>query len=274
VVTSQDAHQEQDEDARDTGRCPGDLRDPGTYGRTWAADYDTLYEHRDDVATVVALVTKLAGGGRILELGVGTGRLALPLATAGFSVTGVDASPEMLERLRARPGADRVQVIEGDFTTVDAGGPFDVALIAFSTLFLVPSQEGQLSCLANVRRHLRPGGHLLVEAFVPDHSRWTRGQNLSVGRLDDDTATLKLSVHDPVHQVITSQDVIIGVHGVSLRPSLLRYVWPAELDAMALVNRLRLVRRTSDWAGAPFTAASTSHVSTYRHSPLPGERMP
>lgn len=247
-----------------SGTVDGVHVDPGAYGRTWASDYDELYEQRDDVGSVVSCISALAPGGRVLELGVGTGRLALPLAEAGHQVTGVDASSEMLDRLVARPGAEAVTVVQGDFCTVDAGGPFDVTLIAFSTLFLVPSQGGQLACLANAREHLRPGGFLVVEAFVPDHSRWTRGQNLALGRLDADGAVLKLSVHDPVNQLITMQDVLIDRNGTSLRPNVLRYAWPAELDAMALASGLRLDRRRADWAGAPFTAASTAHVSVYR----------
>ena len=167
-----------------------DVNDQTAYGRVWAEDYDLLYEEREDPAEVAEFVAALAPGGAVLEFGVGTGRLALPLVEAGLSVTGIDASPEMLAQLQARPGAEKITVIEGDFITVDAGGPYDVVLIAFSTLFLVPSQEGQLACLANARAHLRPGGTVVIEAFVPDHSRWTRGQNLSIGHLDATGASL------------------------------------------------------------------------------------
>jgi SAM-dependent methyltransferase len=237
--------------------------DPAAYGRTWAADYNELYEERDDVSLVVDFVKELAPGGSVLELGVGTGRLALPLAAAGHDVTGVDASPEMLELLRRRPGADGIEVIEGDFTTVDTGREHDVVLIAFSTLFLVPSQPLQIEVLRNCARQLAPGGAVVVEAFVPDHSRWTRGQNLAIGHLDEDGVTLKLSLHDAVNQVITQQDVTVGRSGTSLRPNLLRYIWPSELDAMALAAGLRPERRTEDWTGTPFSASSTSHVSVY-----------
>lgn len=241
--------------------------DPGAYGRTWAADYDELYEHRGDQDQVCSFVLGLVpAGADVLELGVGTGRLAVPMALAGLAVTGVDASAEMLALLRGRPGAEQVRVVEGDFTAVDASGPFDLALIAFSTLFLVPTQELQLRCLANIHRQLRPGGHLVVEAFVPDHSRWVRGQNVSVGRLDGEAVSLKVSVHDPVNQVIATQDLRISPSGSTLRPNRLRYIWPAELDAMALASGLSPVRRHADWSGAPFTARSTSHVSVYQRS--------
>jgi len=237
--------------------------DPASYGRAWAADYDELYEHREDVGPVVRLIGALAPGGSVLEFGVGTGRLALPLAAAGHAVTGVDASAEMLALLAARPGAESVRAVEGDFTTVEAG-PHDLALIAFSTLFLVPTQAGQIQCLQNARRHVGDGGHVVVEAFVPDHSRWTRGQNLALGHLDDDGVTLKLSEHDPVGQLIRQQDVIFTKDGTSLRPNVLRYIWPAELDAMAMASGLEFVQRTADWDGAPFTAGSGSHVTVYR----------
>lgn len=238
--------------------------DPAAYGRTWAADYDVLFEDREDTEAVAAFLTSLVPGGRVLELGVGTGRLAIPLAAAGLAVTGVDASREMLDRLHARPGSSQIKVVEGDFSTVDAGGPYDAVLIAFSTLFLIPSQAGQLAGLANAGRHLEPGGLLVIEAFVPDHSRWVRGQNLAIGRLDETGVSLKLSVHNPVDQVITTQDVSVDAQGTVLRPNLLRYIWPAELDAMALASGLQPVQRRADWAGAPFTAQSTSHVSVFR----------
>jgi SAM-dependent methyltransferase len=237
--------------------------DSGAYGRVWAADYDALFERREDTSLVTSFVTGLVPGGRVLELGVGTGRLAVPLAAAGLAVTGVDASPEMLDRLRTRPGGDQITAILGDFTSAAAGGPYDLVLIAFSTLFLVPSQDGQLAVLANARRHLRPGGLVVVEAFVPDHSRWTRDQNIAIGRLDSSGVVLKLSVHDPVGQLITIQDVSVDATGTSFRPNRLRYIWPAELDAMALASGLRLRQRTEDWGGHPFTAHSTAHVSLY-----------
>jgi SAM-dependent methyltransferase len=248
--------------------------DPAAYGRTWAASYDELFEERDDTAAIASFVAALAPGGRVLEMGVGTGRLAVPLAAAGLKVTGVDASPEMLSRLHARPGSEQIEVIRGDFTTVDAGGPYDVVLIAFSSLFLVPSQAGQLACLANARRHLGPGASLVIEAFVPDHSRWLRGQNIAIGRLDDAGVSLKLSVHHPVDQVISTQDVSVDAHGTTLRPNLLRYIWPSELDAMALASGLRPVRRHADWAGAPFTAQSTVHVSVFERPARSNGRRP
>ena len=240
------------------------LTDPESYGRAWAADYDALFETRDNTGEVAGFAAALAPGGRLLELGVGTGRLAVPLAGAGLRVTGVDASTDMLDRLRARPGSERIEIIEGDFASVDAGEPYDIVLIAFSTLFLMTSQAGQLACLANARRHLLANGTLIVEAFVPDHSRWVRGQNVAVSRLDADRVTIKLSVHDPVEQLITTQDVSIDSGGATFRPNVLRYVWPAELDAMALASGLRLTQRTADWAGSAFTAQSTSHVSLFK----------
>jgi SAM-dependent methyltransferase len=251
--------------AHPTGSAdPVDPVDPAAYGRAWAADYDRMYEGREDVSTIVSLVGQLAPGGRVLELGVGAGRLAVPLAAAGHAVTGVDASPEMLALLRRRAGAEDVQVVEGDFTAVRVEGPFDLVLVAFSTLFLVPTQSGQIATLVNCRRHLAPAGRVVVEAFVPDHSRWTRGQNLAIGRLDETGVVLKLSTHDPVRQLITTQDVTVDSDGVALRPNTLRYAWPAELDAMALASGLVLERRVADWQGRPFGAGSTAHVSVYR----------
>lgn len=238
--------------------------DPGRYGRDWAADYDRLYETREDVAPVVDVVRRYAGQGRVLEFGVGSGRLAVPLAQAGLAVTGVDASPEMLTLLKERADGHTVEAVHGSFTDVALSGTFDVVLIAFSTIFLVPTQEAQLECLANARRHLGEGGVVIVEAFVPDHSRWARGQNVSISELDSGRAVLKLSTHDPVNQTIQTGDIIVEEGRIAMRPNVLRYAWPAELDAMALVHGLRLVQRWADWQGTPFGAGSGSHVSVYQ----------
>lgn len=248
-------------DVTSTGSAAG--QDPADYGRVWASDYDRLFDGREDLAPVCRAVSSLAPGGDVLEFGVGTGRVAVPLAAAGLRVTGVDASPEMLELLVRRPGAQAVTPVLGDFVEVDLGESFDVVLIAFSTLFLVPDQDAQIAVLANAARHLRPGGHVLVEAFVPDHSRWVRGQNVSVAELGNDRAVFKLSTHDPVAQRITVQDVVLENGTVTLRPNRLRYAWPSELDAMARAAGLRFVRRTADWEGSPFSASSGAHVSTY-----------
>ena len=239
------------------------LVDPSSYGRHWAADYDELFEDRDDPAAVVGLLSRVVGDGAILELGVGTGRLAVPIAASGRPVTGVDASPEMLRRLRQRPGAAGVQAVEGDMTTVTLDGDFAAVLIAFSTLFLLPSQELQIRCLANAARHLRLGGVVIVEAFVPDHSRWTRGQNVSVGHLDEGSLDLHVGTHDAVEQVIRTQHLHFGDGRYALRPNTLRYAWPAELDVMARLVGLRRVHRWQDWDGTAFSAASTAHVSVY-----------
>ena len=136
------------------------ISDPTAYGRHWASDYDELFEGRDDPAAVIALLARVIGDGPVLELGVGTGRLAVPIASSGRSVTGVDASPEMLERLRRRPGGAGVHAVQGDMATVRVEGDFAAVLIAFSTLFLLTSQELQIRCLANAARHLRPDGAL------------------------------------------------------------------------------------------------------------------
>jgi len=239
------------------------LPDPGAYGRNWASVYDDLFDHRDDTAAVVRLVTSLAPHGPILELGVGSGRLAIPLAASGREVTGVDASREMLDRLREKPGGSAVTVVEGDMTSVALDERFACALIAFSTLFLLPSQEAQIQCLRNAAAHLTPGGVLLVEAFVPDHQRWTRGQNVSITTMSESTVELQVGLHDAADQVIRTQQLSFGPDGLTLRPNTLRYVWPSELDVMCLLAGLRRVGRWSDWNRSPFTATSTAHVSAY-----------
>src|SRR6185295_2709870 len=147
-----------------------------TYGDAIADIYDDM--HAIDANDAVALVAELANGGRVLELGVGTGRVALPLAARGLEVHGVDVSDAMLDRLRQKPGADRIRIVKGDFTSAIAGDDFSVAFVAFNTFFAIASLEKQKACFANVAKQLRRGGTFALECFVPDPSRFVGGQAL------------------------------------------------------------------------------------------------
>jgi SAM-dependent methyltransferase len=242
-----------------------------TYGERIADVYDDWHAARagfDALGTerAVAALTALAaegGGGRVLELGVGTGRLALPLAAGGLDVSGIDASPAMVAQLRAKPGGDRVPVTIGDFADVAVDGPFSLVFVAFNTFFALHSQDDQVRCMANAAARLSPGGLFVVEAFVPDLGRFRNGNAVSVVSVDLDRVVLDASVHDPVGQTVEANHVVITGGGTRLQPIRLRYAWPPELDLMARIAGLRLRDRWAGWDRAPFTASAGSAVSVY-----------
>ena len=237
--------------------------DAESYGAVWADLYDEFFGTRDDPDVVVTALERLAPNGRVLEFGIGTGRIAIPLSERGVKVHGVEISQPMVDRLRAKPGGGDLPVTVGDFTDVEIEGEFGLVLLAFSTIFLLESQEDQVRCFANAARHLGRGGVFVVEAFVPDPGRWTRGQNISVVRVEDDLVDLSAGLHDPVEQVIRFQRIIFSESGTQLLPNRIRYVWPSELDLLARLAGFRLRDRWSGWRGEPFSVESGSHVSIY-----------
>lgn len=204
-----------------------------------------------------------APGGRALELGIGTGRVALPLPAAGVHVEGIEVSPKMVAQLRAKPGGERIPVTMGDFEAVPAAGEFALVYIVFNTFFALLTQEAQLRCFTAVPRHLAPGGAFVLEAFVPDLTRYTRGGHISPVGVETDSVEFDVSLHDAAAQQITTQHVILGAGGVRLYPVRLRYAWPSELDLMARLAGLTLRERWGGWAREPFTAEATRHVSMY-----------
>ena len=236
------------------------------YDEARAARYDQSHAARfAEAGTVAAVLLGLlpAGQARVLELGVGTGRLAIPLAAAGAEIWGIDSSEPMLSRLRAKPGADRVTAVAGDFTAPDevVDGPFDLAFVAFNTLFELPTQDAQLRCLAGVARLLAPAGVFVVEALAPDLTRLE--QTVSALSVTADAAVLQATRHDPVTQQVTGADVTVTTAGVRLSPWSIRYVSVPELDLMARLAGLRLRTRWGGWHGEPFSSFSTTHVSVY-----------
>jgi SAM-dependent methyltransferase len=234
---------------------------PSTYGDRIADQYDAMHPPIDQ--TAIDLLAELAAGGPVLELGIGTGRIALPLASRGLKVQGVDASEAMIARLRAKPGGNDVPVTIADFRDFDLGEKFALIFVAFNTIFALQSQEDQVQCFRTVARHLRSGGCFLIEAFVPDLARFDRDQRASVRSLDPDWAMLELSRHDPVAQRVDSQLVHVSSRGMQLYPVRLRYAWPSELDLMARLAGLTLLHRWANWRRDAFGAASAFHVSLY-----------
>ena len=237
--------------------------DASTYGQRIAGVYDEMYSGREDLEPVLDALAFLANGGRVLELGIGTGRIALPLAARGIEVHGIDGSEAMVARLRAKEGGAGIPVTTGDFADVGAEGIFSLVFVAFNTFWALLSQEDQVRCFRNVAEHLSRDGVFLIEAVVPDLSRFDRGQRTSATQVTTDRVMLDASRHDAVRQRVESQHVVITEEGIRLYPVHVRYAWPSELDLMAQLAGLRLRERWGDWQRGPFTAASTGHVSVY-----------
>jgi SAM-dependent methyltransferase len=244
--------------------------DPAAYGEAWSRDYDRLFESRDDPAAIISALSGLTTGRSVLELGIGTGRLAVPLHDAGWRVAGVEASPAMVEGLKKRAGDRPIEVVTGDIRDFAIQGRFDVVLIAFSTLFLLPDQRSQVACLARAVAHVAEGGLLVVEAFVADHTRWSDGKRLALSRWTADGIEIEAARHDRANQTIEVRYLGLGSGATTVRPLSLRYAWPAEIDLMAELAGARRRARWSDWSGSPYDAGSPGHVSIYALDPPAG----
>jgi SAM-dependent methyltransferase len=237
--------------------------DPAFYGNRWADVYDEHHASLDP-APAVEFLAGLAGSGPVLELAIGTGRVALPLAARGLVVEGVDASAAMVQRLRAKPGGDSIKVAIEDMADIPATGPFRLVYLVANTLFGLLTQERQASCYGSVARVLSPGGAFVIECFVPDLTRFDRGQRMQALEVTEDMASFELSRHDAAQQRVTAQIVTMDGQGTRMRPVALRYSWPSELDLMARQAGLQLTERYADWNRRPFDSTSGGHVSVYR----------
>ena len=243
--------------------------DERSYGDGFADVYDDWYPDVSDVDATVARMVSLAGpGGRVLELGVGTGRLALPMAEAGLAVTGVDSSHAMLAKLAERDRSGVVEVVCGDMVDALPDGPFDAALVAYNTIFNLLDEATQQRCFAAVADRLAPGGAFVVEAFVPDSSTpTTTPTDVSVRSLTADRVVLSITVNAPQDQRAEGQFVeFTESGGVRLRPWSIRWATPEQLDAMAESAGLTLTDRWEDMTMEPFDDDSSAHVSVYLRS--------
>lgn len=236
-----------------------------TYGERIASIYDEWYAKYDD-ATIETL-NELAQGGRALELGIGTGCIALPLQQKGVTVHGIDASPAMIAKLRSKPNGDKIPVTLGNFADVAVEGQYALIYVLFNTFFALLTQEEQMRCMRNVAQQLGPAGSFVVEAFVPDLGRFSGQQALRVVSIGENEVRLDASQIDPVTQQITSRHIVLAEQGVQLYPVKLRYAWPTELDLMARLAGLQLKHRWGSWQKAAFSADSGKHISVYEHIP-------
>lgn len=235
-----------------------------TYGERVAGVYDDWYTEYDPHA--VDALAELAREGRVLELGIGTGRIALPLSAKGVDVHGIDAAESMISRLRSKPGGAKITITPGNFAEVAVEGKFALVYIVFNTFFALSSQAEQVQCFRNVAAHLDTGGCFVVEAFVPDVTRFTGGQVNWATKVTADEVQLDVGQHDAATQRVVSQKVVITEGNVRLYPVQIRYCWPSELDLMAQLAGLRLRERWSNWKREPFTSESGQHISIYERS--------
>ena len=241
--------------------------DATSYGDAFADVYDDWYRDISDVAVTVMELLDLAGGGPIIELGVGTGRLAVPLAEAGLAdgvaVTGIDASAAMLARLAWRDPGKLVTTIHGDMAHDLPDGPFGLVFAAYNTLFNLTDDGAQARCFAEVGRRLRPDGRFVIEAFVPDDPP-RRGDSVTVRSIAADRVVLAISVHDPDHQSAAGQFVeLTETDGVRLRPWSIRYSTPAQLDEYARAAGFVVDQRWESFGRAAFDDESVRHVTVY-----------
>jgi len=236
----------------------------GYFDERVAARYDESSAEmfdREVVAPVVDLLVELAGSGRALELGIGTGRIALPLAQRRVPVHGIELSSAMVARLRAKPGGDDIHVTIGDFATTTVGGTFSLAYLVFNTIFNLTTQEAQVACFRNVAAHLVPGGCFVIETGVPDVQRLVPGENIRAFRVSENR--WGFDEYDIATQRLISHHLEV-VEGRLERVSVpFRYAWPAELDLMAQLAGMRLRERWSGWKREPFTSDSRQHVSIW-----------
>jgi SAM-dependent methyltransferase len=245
---------------------------PASYGDAIADIYDEWYGNLSETADAVEALAALAdrtGSRRVLELGIGSGRLALPLTARGLELSGIDTSSAMVDLLRNKPRGADISVAVGDMAALDLStitpdGPprFGLVFVAVNTFFNLTTAEAQQQCLRRVREVLEPSGLFVVEAFVPAVDRPTNLVEARTVALDH--VIITATRHDPIEQTVTSQYIEVRESGIRMRPLVIRYARVAELDAMAAAAGLQLVERWSDWRGTPFTEDDVAHVSVYK----------
>ncbi len=238
-----------------------DLQD--YFGERVAAGYDDSSEIFEPGAVdpVVEVLAELAAGGRALELGIGTGRIALPLARRGVPVHGIDLSSAMVARLRAKPGSEAIGVTIGDFATTTVDGIFSLVYLVFNTIMNLTSQQAQVACFRNAAAHLEPGGCFVIELRVPELRRLPPGQDVLAWHVSPERSVVYS--YDVATQAMRGHyfEIADGRGQYSTIP--FRYVWPSELDLMAELAGLRLRERWGGWTRERFTSDSHQHVSIW-----------
>ena len=233
-----------------------------SFGPDVAANYDA--QPRGDEQVAAEFLAQLAAGGRTLEFAIGTGRVALPLATLGVPVDGIELSDAMVAKLRSRPGGDALRVEVGDMSTVDMGAKYSLVYLVFNTIFNLLTEDDQVRCFENAARHLADGGTFVVETALP-HAWIPPGQSEYVRTelVELDAVGFDVARYDPVTQLLTENHVRIAATGVQFNPIVCRLISPGEMDLMARIAGMRLMHRYGSWYREPIGATSRAHVSVY-----------
>ena len=240
------------------------------FGERVAEHYDARYTYLSDPAVVdpiVAFLADLAHEGAALEFGIGTGRIALPLAQRGIRVSGIELSEAMVTRLRAKPGAEQIGVTIGDFATTTVEGMFSVAYLVANTIMNLTTQDEQVACFRNAAAHLEPGGLFVIEVLVPGLRRLPPGETFQP--FDVSPTHVGFDEYDVARQGLVSHHYWIADGKVEVLSPPFRYVWPSELDLMARLAGMTLRERWSGWKREPFTSESTTHVSVWEKPASP-----
>jgi SAM-dependent methyltransferase len=234
-----------------------------SFGDEVAENYDRLSQRGDEMATV-AFLEQLARGGPALELAIGTGRIALPLAARGVRVAGIDFSPAMIARLRAKPGGPQIAVTLGNFADVAVPDTYGLIFVVFNTFFNLLTQDEQVRCFENVAAHLTEDGVFVIEGGIPtEFCRFRNNQYVDLEALAVDNVRLDVAQYNPVTQLLEETHVTLSTKGTQLDPIITRYVWPAEMDLMARIAGLRLKERWASWSREPLTSTSSNCISVY-----------
>ena len=236
---------------------------PRTFGDLYAEEYDTLHNPgtTDDC---VYLIADLAHGRSILELAIGSGRIAIPLKARGFDICGFDASPDMLALLEQKPGGDEIETWMADMADFSVDRRFGFAYLVFNTLYNLTTQDAQVRCFQSVAEHLEPGGQFLVEAFMPNRERFQDNQAVRTKHVSMDAVWLEAAQHNPVTQTIDFQRVRITEDATKLMPLAMRYVWPSELDLMAALAGLEPIEKWGGWNEQALRPTSDMYIALYQ----------
>lgn len=233
-----------------------------SFGPDVATNYDNLPRGDEEAAAI--FLSEIAGERPALEFAIGTGRIALPLAARGVPVDGIELSPSMVERLRAKPGGQQIKVTMGDMSSVTTGRHYGLVYLVFNTIFNLLTAEDQIRCFQNAARHLDPDGHFVVETalphawIAPDQTDYVHAEHVAIDKVRFDVAR-----YDPVTQLLEENHISITPDGVNMMPIVCRLITPGEMDLMARIAGMRLIQRYANWQRSVFDVNSKAHVSVY-----------
>lgn len=235
---------------------------PQTYGPRWADVYDSI--DWPSPGPAVEFLAQRVGSGRALELAIGTGRVAIPLARRGVELHGMDASPEIVEKLREKETGKDIPVTIANLADFDLGEKYSLVFLLLNSIYSLQTQEEQISCVERAAAHLEPGGQLVIEHFVPDPTRFSFHGRAHVYEVGLGHVRIEADTHDRATQHVRENHIEVRESGIKLYPAFLRYIWPSELDLMARLANLEFVERYGDWDRSPFNKWSENHIAVYR----------